>query len=155
MRVGRLVLALLALGAVLAGCGSSGNQAPDLAQLPLVRGTSIVARATQCDQGSNAYCAVEIVLVGRSYKTSQDLLGVERERLVSLGWTREGADTGNEHAADSPRHKLRVTYSTALGDLTGIDLGWIKRPRPITLALSRSVFQRTPALSMMLELSTG
>jgi hypothetical protein len=155
MRAGRLVLALLALGAVLAGCGSSGNQGPDLAQLPLVPGTRIVARVTQCDKGSNAYCAVEIVVVGRSYKTSQDLLGVERERLVSLGWSREGADTGNEHAADSPGHKLRVTYSTALGDLTGIDLGWIKRPRPITLALSRSVFQRTPALSMMLELSSG
>jgi hypothetical protein len=127
---------------------------PDLTQLPLVPGTQIVARARQCDKGAAAYCAVEIVVVGRSYRTSQDLLGVERERLVSLGWTREGADTGNEHAADSPGHKLRVTYATALGDLTGIDLGWIKRPRPITLALSRTVFQRTAALSMMLELST-
>jgi hypothetical protein len=120
-----------------------------------VPGTKIVAQARQCDAGGSAYCAVEIVLAGPSYKDSQDLLGVERERLVSLGWTREGADTGNEHAADSPGHKLRVTYATALGDLTGIDLGWIKRPQPITLALSRSVFQRTAALSMMLELSTS
>jgi hypothetical protein len=146
---------LLALGMVVAGCGSSGAHVPEVAKLPLVPGTRIVAQARQCDRGANPYCAVEIVLVGRSYKTSQDLLAVERERLVSLGWTREGADTGNEHAADSPGHKLRVTYATALGDLTGIDLGWIKRPRRITLALSRAVFQRTAALSMMLELSTS
>jgi hypothetical protein len=147
---------LLALGTAIAGCGSSGSShEPDLGKLPLVPGTKIVAQAQQCDKGASAYCAVEIVLAGPGYKTSQDLLGVERERLVSLGWTREGADTGNEHSADSPGHKLRVTYSTALGDLTGIDLGWIKRPRPITLALSRTVFQRTAALSIMLELSTS
>jgi predicted small lipoprotein YifL len=147
---------LVALGAALAGCGSSGTRhVPDLAKLPLVPGTEIVARARQCDKGNHPYCAIEIVLVGRSYKTSQDLLGVERERLVSLGWTREGADAGNEHAADSPGHRLRVTYATALTDLTGIELGWIKRARPIAPALSRAVFQRTPALSMMLELSTS
>jgi hypothetical protein len=147
---------LLALGTGLSACGSGGAQhAPDVAQLPLVPGAKIVAQARQCDRGAAAYCAVEIVVTGRSYKSSQDLLGIERERLVSLGWTREGGDTGNEHAADSPGHKLRVTYATALGDLTGIDLGWIKRARPITLALSRTVFQRTAALSMMLELSTS
>ncbi len=155
MRVGRLVSGLLALGAALAGCGSDGNHTPDLAKLPLVPGTKIVAQARQCDKGSNPYCAVQIVLVGRSYKDSQDLLGIERERLVSLGWTREGADAGNEHAADSPGHKLRVTYATALTDLTGIDEGWIKRPQAIALALSHAVFQRKPALSMMLELSTS
>ncbi len=154
MRARRLSAGLLALVA-LSGCGpGSSRSVPDLAQLPLVSGTSIVAQARQCDKGKAAYCAVEIVLVGRLYKSSQDLLGVERERLVTLGWMREGADTGNEHAADSPGHKLRVTYATAIGDLTGIDLGWIKRPRRITLALSRAVFQRTAALSMMLELST-
>jgi hypothetical protein len=155
MRAGRLVSALLALGVALAGCGSGASHTPDLSKLPLVPGTEVIVKARQCDNGSNPYCAVQIVLVGRSYKDSQDLLGVERERLVSLGWMREGADTGNEHAADSPGHKLRVTYATALADLTGIDLGWIKRPRPITLALSHAVFQRTPALSMMLELSTS
>jgi hypothetical protein len=149
------VSALLALGVALGGCGSGGSHTPDLSKLPLVSGTKVVAQARQCDKGSNPYCAVQIVVVGNTYKNSQDLLGVERERLVSLGWTREGADTGNEHAADSPGHKFRVTYATALADLTGIDLGWIKRPRPITLALSQSVFQRRPALSMMLELSTS
>jgi hypothetical protein len=155
MRARRLGAALLALLALSACGASSSPSAPDLSKLPLVPGTEIVAQARQCDKGKSAYCAIQIVVVGRSYKTSQDLLGVERERLVSLGWTREGADTGNEHAADSPGHKLRVTYATALGDLTGIDLGWIKRPRRITLALSRAVFQRKAALSMMLELSTS
>lgn len=128
---------------------------PQASQLPLVSGSKIVAQVKQCDKGANAYCALELVVVGSSYKNSQDFLGIERERLVTLGWTREGADTGNEHAVDSPGHKLRLTYATALGDLTGIDLGWIKRPRPITLALSRTLFQRAPALSMMLEFSTS
>ena len=41
-------------------------------------------------------------MVGHAYKNSQDCLGIERERLVTLGWTREGADTGNEHAATRP-----------------------------------------------------
>jgi hypothetical protein len=150
------VSALFALGVALAGCGSGGTRhVPDLSQLPLVPGVKIVAQARQCDKGDNPYCAVEIVLVGRSYKSSQDLLGIERERLVTLGWTREGADAGNEHAADSPGHKLRVTYATALTDLTGIELGWIRRAHRITVALSRTVFQRTAALSMMLELSTS
>ena len=128
-RLGAGLLTLLALGTTITGCGSGGAHVPDVTKLPLVPGTKIVAQAQQCDKGASPYCTVEIVLVGPAYKTSQDLLGVERERLVSLGWTREGADTGNEHAADSPGHKLRVTYATALGDLTGIDLGWIKRPR--------------------------
>jgi hypothetical protein len=140
----------------LSSCGSSRAPAvPDLAQLPLVPGSKIVAQTRDCDTGAAAFCAVEIVLVNGAYRTSADLLGREREQLVAQGWSREGADVGGEHAADSPGGKLRLTYATAQGDLTGIDLGWIKRPQPITLALSRVLFQRTSALSMMLEFSTS
>jgi hypothetical protein len=159
MRAGRLgapTLTLLVLVAALAGCGQSSTpHTPALAQLPLVRGSDVVAQATQCDRGAAVYCAVELVVVGPKYGSSDDLLGSERRRLVALGWTRESGDTGNEHAADSPGHKLRVTYATAQGDLTGIVLGWIKRPRPIALALSRTLFRRSAALSMMLEVSSS
>ena len=48
---------------------------------------------------------------------------------MALGWTGANADTGQQRAADSPGHKLRLTYAPAAGDLQGIDLGWIKRSR--------------------------
>ena len=157
-RLGALLAGLLALGTVLmlTGCGGGGGSTvPSVAQLPLVPGSSIVAQARQCDRGAAAYCTVEVVVVSRRYKTSDDLLADERSHLVSLGWSRESAEIGNEHAADSPGNKLRVTYATAINDLTGIQLNWITRSRTISLALSHALFQRVPALSMMLEFSSG
>jgi hypothetical protein len=53
-------------------------------------------------------------------------------------------------AADSPGARLRVTFATALLDLKDIELGWIKRPRPISLALSRAIFDGEAAMSMNL-----
>jgi hypothetical protein len=44
-----------------------------------------------------------------------------------------------------------VTYATAAGDLLGSDEGWIKRPDPIILTLSRTMYQRASAMSVMLE----
>lgn len=61
-------------------------------------------------------------------------------------------DTGEERAAESPTHSLRVTYATPFGDLKGIDLGWIKRSQPIAVALSQAMFHRSSAMSMMLEI---
>ena len=146
------VLALPALIATLAGCGqSSAQHSPDLARLPLVRGARILAEARRCDRGANVFCAWELVVVATGYRTSDALLRSEHRRLLKLGWTGANADTGEEKAADSPGHKLRVTYATAYGDLKGIDLGWIKRSRQTTLTLSKAMFQHSPALSMLLE----
>jgi hypothetical protein len=139
----------------LAGCGSSAPRVPDVSRLPLVDGTSIVARARQCDRGASAYCAIELVVVDPRFANSEELRKAERDRLVASGWSRASGDTGNEHAADSPGHRLRVTYATAQADLQGIDLGWIQRSRSVTLALSRALFARTAALSMMLELGSS
>jgi hypothetical protein len=75
----------------------------------------------------------------------------EHRRLRSLGWTTSAGDNGSEVAADSPGHKLRVTYATALGDLIGFDEKWIKRPWRIAFALSQTIVSRTPAMSIMLE----
>lgn len=150
-----VALVLAASGALLAGCGSSGPRVPPVSGLPLVGGTSVVARAQQCDRGANAYCALELVVVGPRFRSSEDLRKAERDHLVASGWSRSNGDTGTEYAADSPGHHLRVTYATPQGDLQGIDLGWIQRSRSITLALSRALFARSPALSMMLELGSG
>jgi hypothetical protein len=142
----------VALGLLVAGCGSSGPRVPAVAKLPLISGASVIVRAQQCDRGADPYCSVELVIADPQFRSSAELMKAERRRLTGLGWTLANGDTGSEHAADSPGHRLRVTYATPESDLQGIVLGWIKRPRSITLALSHQLFIRSSALSMMLEL---
>ncbi len=145
-------LALAALALALAGCGrSSSSSSPGLTAVPLAGGTQVVAHVRRCDRGANPYCAVQLVLVGPAYRSSAALLSGERRRLLSLGWGPGNGDTGDERAADSPGHTLRLTYATAALDLKDIDLGWIRRSRLIATALSQELFTRTPALSLMLE----
>jgi hypothetical protein len=146
----------LATAALLGGCGpSAADRTPKLSDLPLVKGASIVTQVQDCDNGANAFCAVELVVVDRHYKNSDDLLLSEHHELLSHGWSGAGGDTGNERAADSPGHKLRLTYATATGDLQGVELGQIKRPGKIWLALSHTLFDQVPALSMMLEVGNA
>jgi hypothetical protein len=136
----------------LAGCGqSSASMAPVLSGVPLAARARVVAHIRRCDRGANPYCAVQLVLVGARYRSSAALLSSERRRLESLGWGPGNGDTGDERAADSPGHKLRLTYATAALDLKDIDLGWINRSRLIAMTLSREMFDRAPALSLMLE----
>jgi hypothetical protein len=138
------------------GCGAGDSpRSPSLSALPLVKGSTILTQAKRCDKGANAFCAIEFVLVDRSYRSSTQLLNGEHRLLISRRWSGADGDTGEQHAADSPGHKLRVTYATADGDLKGIDLGWIRRPRTITLTLSRMLFERVPTLSVMLEIGQG
>jgi hypothetical protein len=148
-------LSVLVPALVLAACGSATTRAPDVSKLPLVRGAQVVTAARQCDKGANAFCAIELVVVDKQYKDSLALLLGERDALKSSGWTGASPDTGEQAADDSPGHKLRVTYATAAGDLKGVDLGWIKRSRSVTLALSHAIFAQAPTLSMMLELGAS
>ncbi len=143
-------------GCALTGCGaSSSSSSLSVGQLPLVDGATVVAQASQCDRGAHAYCAIEAVIVDRRAASSGALIVSEHRRLRKLGWSGSAGDNGDERAAESPGQKLRVTYATAAGDLTGIDLGWIKRPRAISLTLSRLLFERTPAMSVMLEVGSA
>jgi hypothetical protein len=152
MRFRTLGLALPALVAGLAGCGQTvGTRSPMLSQLPLVNGARIVARVDQCDRGASAFCAIELVVVSSRFRSSVDLVKQERNRLRRSGWTGVAPDDGQQRAAESPGQKLRITYATAEADLWGIDLGWIKRPQKITIGLSRTMFARSPAMSVLLE----
>ncbi len=150
-----LVAAVVLLaGAVvlLAGCGSSASsRTPPPAGIPLAAGSQVLASVRRCDRGVNAYCAVQMVIANSRYRNSTELLIGERRYLQRLGWTVSNADTGDEHAADSPGHKLRLTYATAALDLKDVDLGWVQRAPVITQALSRAMFARQSALSLMLE----
>jgi hypothetical protein len=150
------VLVPVALILGLFGCGSQGTKhSPEVNSLPLAHGARIVAQQQKCDRGANAYCGWELVVVAPGYRSSDDLLLSERDQLKALGWTGANADIGGERAADSPGHKLHLTYGTAFTDLKGIDRGLIHRSRKITLTLSHTMLEQSPALSMLLELGSG
>jgi hypothetical protein len=152
MRV-RAALITATTAALLAGCGS-GAHTPKLLSLPLTPGTRIQTQVNRCNRGSNAYCATELVLVNPSYRSSRALVLAERDRLKADGWIGASPYTGLELADESPHHKLRVTYATAADDLQGVELGWIRRPWPIVSALDGSLFDRTSAISVLLEVGS-
>ena len=144
------------LAGSLAGCGSTHVQrTPTVSSLPLVPGSQIVAQARACDRGSNAFCGIDLVVSNRKYDSSDVLARDESHVLRSSGWSPADGDTGLQSAANSPSHKLRLTYATATGDLQAIDLGLINRPWPITYALSNSIFDRDAAMSMRLEVGAS
>jgi hypothetical protein len=154
MGTGRLSVALLALLALvaLAGCGQgTSRRSLSLRQVPLVPGATIVTHTAQCDRGANAFCAIEAVVVDRSFNSSGALAASEDHLLHRLGWKSSAGDDGDEVAADSPGQKVRVTFATAIDDLIGIDEHWIRRSRSIEMALDRTMFDRTPAMSIMVE----
>jgi hypothetical protein len=144
----------LAVAAAVAACGSQSARTPSTSRLPLVTGSSVIVNVRECNHGANPYCAQEMVVEGGQYRSPKDLLFAERNYLRSQGWTSATPNTGVELAAESPGHKLRVTYATALQDLKGIDLSWIARPWSVTSALDRAVFDRVPTMSMLLEVGS-
>ena len=149
-RLTRGLLAPIALVVAIAACGTGGPRRPTLSSVPLVAGAQVVARADACDEGANPYCALDVVLVNSRYASAQSLVADERRWLKRKGWLRVPAQTGDEIAADSPGDRFRVTYTTAALDLKDVDLGWIKRPKAIALALSHAIYHGSPAMSLML-----
>jgi hypothetical protein len=127
---------------------------PTIGRLPLAPGSRVVSQVRECDSGSNSYCAIELVVVNQSSANSGALVAQERHALAQRGWTETHANNGDEHAALSPGDKLRVTYATAYGELKDIELGWITRAKPISLALSHASFDRAAAMSVMLEIGS-
>jgi hypothetical protein len=157
--VARPVVTALALAAAItvavAGCGGgSGARSPQLSSLPLAAGVRVMTNVRQCNSGSNAYCAIELVVLGPGYSSSRALVLAERDRLRSRGWIGASPTTGDQLANESPNNKLRVTYSTAFEDLKGVDLGWITRSWPTISALDGTLFNRAVAMSVLLEIGS-
>jgi hypothetical protein len=78
----------------------------------------------------------------------------ERDRLRAEGWIGASPTTGDQLANESPNNKLRVTYATAFEDLKGADIGWITRSWPTVGALDKTIFNRTVAMSLLLEIGS-
>jgi hypothetical protein len=149
-------LGALALVLILAGCGAShAPRTPVASDIPLVPGAEIAVQTHACDRGSRAYCSVDLVVVDHHYRSSDYLALDESHVLRKHGWSLADGDTGLQTAANSPGHKLRLTFSTADGDLREVDLGTINRPWPIVYALSSTMFERTAAMSMRLEVGAS
>lgn len=148
----RAIICAAGATALLAGCGSGGHRIPPLKQLPLVPGLHTVVSQRICDRGSNAYCALELVMQARGYASSIDLQRAERRLLKRRGWKKVNAPVGQELAADSPGTRLRVTYAAANMELEAVDLGWVTRSRRITLTLSKEIFDHQPAIAVLLQL---
>jgi hypothetical protein len=148
----RALTATTVCALVVAGCGqSSATRTLAVDGVPLVGGARVVARAHSCDRGAHAYCALQLVIVGSGFRSSVDLLTSEESRLRKLGWTSTVGDTPKERSADSPGHHLRLSYALAVDDLMSWDQGTLKRRPGIARALARTMFQRAPALSLMLQ----
>jgi hypothetical protein len=148
----RALLAAIAGALAVAGCGQSGSSRHLAVDgVPLVDGARVVARAHSCDRGAHAYCALQLVIVGSGFRSSTDFLTSEQSRLRKLGWTSTVGDTPKERSADSPGHRLRLSYALAADDLVSWDQGTLKRRPGIARALARTMFQRAPALSLMLQ----
>jgi hypothetical protein len=119
--------------------------------VPLTAGAHVVAHVRSCDHGAHAYCAVQLVVADPGSGSSQDLMTDERALLRRRGWTDTQGDTPAQRSADSPGHRLRVSYATAADDLLSWDQGTLMRRRAIARALAKTMFDRAAALSVMVQ----
>lgn len=151
------LLLALALGSLLlAGCGASGgDRSPSLVKVPLPPRSRLMLDVRACNKGANAYCAVELVVVGDGYRSADAMLRTEARVLRASRWRATDADTGLERAATSPGDAMRVTYATARAELEGLELGWIERKRAVAVTLAHTLFQNRPALSVLVEEAAG
>lgn len=152
MRAQALLAAIFSALAVAACAQSATHRRPlRIGGVPLVDGARVVAQARSCDRGVDAYCSLQLVVVGSGFRTGTDLLNAEEGRLRTLGWTSTQGDTPKERSADSPGHRLRLSLALAQDDLLSWDQTQARRRRPIARALAQTMFERVPALSLMLQ----
>jgi hypothetical protein len=148
---GVVVAAIAAVALVIIVTGRGGTpRAIGLKDIPMVAGTRVMTKVRSCDRGASRYCALQVVIVGDRYPTSEELRTTYGAKLLKLGWTTTKGPDGNETAADSPGHELRLTFATAYEDMLGVDSNWIQRTAAISHSLSATMFDRAPALSLML-----
>lgn len=146
---------VVAIGVGVAGCGLGipAKRSLSVTGVPLPAGTRVIVRVHRCNGGAHAFCALQFVLVAAAgrYPSSDALLAAETAQLHRVHWGQAQGDTIHESAAESPGHRLRVTYATANLDLQAIDESRIQRAPTIARALSREMYARASALSIMLQ----
>jgi hypothetical protein len=148
---GVVVAVIVAVTVVIVATGRGGTPRDiGLKNIPMVPGTRVLTTVRSCDPGVHPYCSLQVVITGDRYQSSQALRKTYGANLIKLGWTTTKGPDGNETAADSPGHELRLTFATAYEDLLGVDSNWIQRTAAISHSLSTAMFNRAPTLSIML-----
>src|SRR5437588_437944 len=118
------------------GASANNPTSPSSSRIPTSRASPITTSASRA--GAPAQPGLERILRHRP--------GRDQPPLQIVGHPRAGRESrpaqarvvavrrghGLQSAANSPGHKLRLTYATAVGDLREVVLGIIKRPWPIT-----------------------
>src|ERR1700731_3580244 len=94
------LVALGLAGLALAGCGQSHQLVNP--RVPLVHGAQVVQQIRRCDEGSNAFCSLAMVVVNTRYTSAGVFLVNERRYLKRLGWTLQEGEIGQERSAVSP-----------------------------------------------------
>lgn len=146
-----LLIAMAAVAVAIVATGRGGTpRAIGPRNVPMLVGTRVMTEVRSCDRGAGAYCALQVVVVGARYGSSSALRLAYAELLAKRRWTTAKGPVDAETAADSPGHELRLTYATAYAELTDIDVGSVQRTAEISHALSDTIFDRSPALSLML-----
>ena len=116
---------------------------------------AIATRAASAAVAASRKTSTNLVVTDPHY-VSSDLLALDESQLLKKhGWSLADGDTAYQSGANSPGHKLRLTFASATGDLRQIVLGQINRPWPITYALSNTMFDRKAAMSMRLEVGAS
>ena len=151
------VAGALALAVGLAGCGASTvERTPTASDVPLVPGAKIATQVRECDQGSRAYCTIELVVLDSKYPSSDILAHDESHALRKAGLVARrrrhlDRDGGELARAQAATHLSRRRPTTCSRSTSGRSPG----PTTITHALSSSIFDQTPAMSMMLEVGAS
>ena len=135
------------------GAAQADRAHPDLSQLPLVPGARFQVQERVCDSGSNAYCAWELVVADRALPGLERAVRGRASRSCSAATgAAPTATSPRQHAADSPGHRLRVTYANPVDELTGIAIFGVRRSQAGGAGAVQGRVHRTPpVISMLLE----
>ena len=143
------IVAVGLLALTLSACG--GGRRLDSPRLPLVSGARVAYQEKSCDTGQHVFCGVQMVVSDRRFTSSGALVAGEARRLQHLGWTLQQGEIDQERSALSPSGKLRIIYASAPQELLAIDFGWSTRTPALTSSLDRAMFDRIPAMLLVLE----
>lgn len=120
-------------------------------RLPLVDGARVIYQEKSCDPGKHTFCGVQMVVADHQFTSSGALATGEASRLQRLGWTLQQGEINQERTALSPSGKLRIIYASAPQELLAVDFGWAMRTPALISSLDRTMFDRTPAMLLVLE----
>jgi hypothetical protein len=148
----RRLAAALAAGLLAVTATACGRERTVVSpHLPLVTGAHVVYQEKSCDTGRHVFCGVQEVVADRKFSSAGALVAGEARRLEREGWTLQQGEINQERSALSPSGRLRIVYASAPQELLAVDFGWATRTPTMISRLDRTLFNRTPAMLLVLQ----